>query len=150
MSDSLRGTLETILVVDDEPMIVDVVARILESANFLVLKARSGKEAQKIAAEHSGEIALLLSDVRMPEISGPDLGELLKKTRPKMHVMFMSGYPGGELLVLNYGWAFIAKPFLGGKLVEMVNVVLHSPDRSQASDQFDTRKEPGRGLTGKE
>lgn len=55
--------------------------------------------------------------------------------------MFMSGYPGGDLLVLNYGWAFIQKPFVSAKLLEMVNVVLHTSDRSQDLDQFDTRKD---------
>ena len=75
----------------------------------------------------------------MPEMSGPELGELLKKTRPEVHVMLMSGF-SGDLLVLNYGWAFIEKPFLSKKLVEMVMEVLHTPDKSQGSKQFNTRK----------
>ena len=58
---------------------------------------------------------------KCPEISGPHLGDALKDARPDIHVMFMSGYMGGELLVLNYGWAFIDKPFVSKKLVEMVN-----------------------------
>jgi len=46
----------------------------------------------------------------------------------------------GNLLVLNYGWAFIEKPFVAEKLLHMIDVVLHSPDKSQGSDQYDTRK----------
>jgi DNA-binding NtrC family response regulator len=75
-------------------------------------------------------------------MSGPDLGLLLKATRPAMRVMLMSGGDNGNLLVLNYGWAFIQKPFVAAKLVAMVLNVLHSPDRSQAGGQgFDSRKD---------
>ena len=89
-----------------------------------------------------GQIDLLLSDVDMPLMSGPDLGEALKKARPNMHVMLMSGGSNGNLLVLNYGWAFIQKPFVSTKLVQMVTDVLHSPDRSQVGGQeFDSRKD---------
>ena len=59
-------------------------------------------------------------------MSGPDLGEALKKSRPDIHVMLMSGGAKGNLLVLNYGWAFIQKPFVPVKLVQMVTDVLHS------------------------
>jgi hypothetical protein len=56
--------------------------------------------------------------------------------------MLMSGGADGNLLVLNYGWAFIQKPFVPKKLVQMINSVLHSPDRSQGSGQeFDSRKD---------
>jgi FixJ family two-component response regulator len=51
----------------------------------------------------------------MPGMTGPDLAELLKKARPDLHLMFMSGFTGGNLLVLNYGWAFIEKPFVPAK-----------------------------------
>ena len=86
---------------------------------------------------------MLLSDVEMPEMSGPDLGQELKKTRPDIHVMLMSGGANGNLLVLNYGWAYIQKPFVPTKLVQMINDVLHSEDRSQLGGQeFDSRKDP--------
>ena len=86
----------------------------------------------------------MLSDVDMPGMSGPDLGLLLKKKRPQMHVMLMSGGDNGNLLVLNYGWAFIQKPFVAAKLVKMILAVLHSPDRSQPGGQeFDSREDTG-------
>ena len=56
--------------------------------------------------------------------------------------MLMSGGVAGNLLVLNYGWAFIEKPFLATKLIQMVTDVLHSPDRSQlGGKEFDSRKD---------
>ena len=132
--------LETILVVDDTPMVLEVVVAILNTANFNVLEAGSGEEAIYVAANHTGKISLLLSDVQMPSMNGPELGETLKKLRPDLRVMLMSGLPGGSMLVLNYGWAFIEKPFLMSRLLEMIDVVLHSPDKSQGKNQYDTRK----------
>ncbi len=132
---------ETILVVDDIQWVLQVVVAILEHAKFVVLQASSGPGALKLAAQYNGKIDLLLSDVRMPDMTGPDLGDLLKKVRPEIHVMFMSGYGSGDLLVLNYGWAFIEKPFVSKKLVEMVDSVLHTPNKSQGMHQYDTRKD---------
>jgi len=142
MPDPLKGTLETILVVDDHELVRKTVVNILEHANFVVLSADCGASAVKLAQETERTIDLLLSDVNMPEMSGPDLGEILKKTRPDMHVMLMSGGAGGTLLVLNYGWAFIQKPFVASKLVQMITDVLRSPNRSQLGGQeFDSRKD---------
>jgi two-component system cell cycle sensor histidine kinase/response regulator CckA len=131
---------ETILVVDDNDMVLKVVVDIL-SANFQVLSAGGAAGAVELSKRTSGRIDLLLSDVDMPLMSGPDLGLLLKKSRPDLRVMLMSGGANGNLLVLNYGWAFIQKPFVSTKLIQMINDVLHSPDRSQPSGQeFDCRK----------
>jgi DNA-binding response OmpR family regulator len=117
-----------------------MVVLVLEDAHFHVLSAGNGADALKLAAETDGKIHLVLSDVDMPQLSGPDLGQLLKKARPDIHVMLMSGGTEGNLLVLNYGWAFIQKPFVPTKLVAMIKEVLHSPDRSQPGGQeFDSR-----------
>jgi two-component system cell cycle sensor histidine kinase/response regulator CckA len=139
---SLKGTLETILVVDNHETVLKTIVEVLENANFLVLSADCGASAVKLAEETDRTIDLLLSDVNMPGMSGPDLGEILKKGRPDMHVMLMSGGAGGTLLVLNYGWAFIQKEFVAAKLVQMVTDVLHSENRSQLGGQeFDSRKD---------
>jgi two-component system, cell cycle sensor histidine kinase and response regulator CckA len=144
MLSRLKGTRETLLIVDGDEAVRNVVVAILEGANFRVLSADSGANAIKLADETGGAIDLLLSDVDMEKMSGPDLGELLKKTRPDMHVMLMSGGTEGNLLVLNYGWAFIQKPMVPVKLVQMVTEVLHSPNRSQLGGQeFDSRKDAG-------
>ena len=78
----------------------------------------------------------------MPDMAGPDVAHRIKKHRPEMRVMLMSGYPDGEMLFLNYGWHFIEKPFLAAKLVERVNDILHTPERSQGEDHFDDRIDP--------
>ena len=142
MPASQIGTLETILVVDDNKEILEVVTTILKAEHFRVLSADSGVAALKLARETTKTIDLLLSDVEMPQMSGPDLGEALKKTRPDIHVMLMSGGSNGNLLVLNYGWAYVQKPFVAVKLVQMVKDVLHSENRSQLGGQeFDSRKD---------
>jgi DNA-binding NtrC family response regulator len=142
MTTSPKGTLETILVVDDNEDVLNVVVEILKRANFRVLSASSGPDALKLAEKTSEKIHLLLSDVDMPQMSGPDLGETLKETRPDIHVMLMSGGVKGNLLVLNYGWAYIQKPFVAVKLVQMITYVLHSRNRSQPGGQeFDSRKD---------
>jgi two-component system cell cycle sensor histidine kinase/response regulator CckA len=141
MPKSPTGTLETILVVDDNEDVLEVVTGILRAERFRVMSASSGSGALKLARETSGTVDLLLCDVDMPHMSGPDLGEALKKARPDMHVMLMSGGSNGNLLVLNYGWAYIQKPFVAVKLVQMINDVLHSENRSQPGGQeFDSRK----------
>ena len=142
MADTPPGTLATILVVDDNVSVLKVVAEILRHADFQVLSAANGAEAIELADKTVGRIDLLLSDVDMPLLSGPDLGCTLKKNRPELHVMLMSGGENGNLLVLNYGWAFLQKPFVSAKLVQMIIEVLDSPDRSQLGGQeFDSRKD---------
>jgi two-component system, cell cycle sensor histidine kinase and response regulator CckA len=142
MRSTLKEKLETILVVDDDETVLKVVVGILKRAKFRVLSAGNGADAIKLAKETKGRLDMLLSDVDMVPLSGPDLGEALKKARPDLHVMLMSGGAKGNLLVLNYGWAFIQKPFVPTKLVQMVNEVLHSENRSQPGGQgFDSRKD---------
>jgi two-component system cell cycle sensor histidine kinase/response regulator CckA len=144
MAETTKKTLETILVVDDVDLVLGLVVMLLKDANFNVLQANSGAQALKVAAEYPGKIDLLLSDVKMPQMSGPALGTALKLTRKDIHVMFMSAFPGGDLLVLNYGWSYIEKPFVKTTLLEMVNTVLHTPDKAQGTHQFDIRKDTDR------
>ena len=91
MPDILKGKPETILVVDDNEATCKYVVAVLERANFHVLSADNGANAIALAEQTAGRIDLLLSDVDMPLMSGPALGQWLKKTRPDLHVMLMSG-----------------------------------------------------------
>lgn len=75
MPRSLKGTFETILVVDDGEDVLKVVVAILKRAHFRVLSARNGPDAIKVAAKTDEKIDLLLSDLDMPQMSGADLGE---------------------------------------------------------------------------
>jgi two-component system, cell cycle sensor histidine kinase and response regulator CckA len=101
MSGASKGSRETILVVDDNELVLEPVVKILERANFKVLSAPNAAVALDLAEGTTATIDLLLSDVEMPGMSGPDLGEMLKKSRPDLHVMLMSGGNNGNLLVLN-------------------------------------------------
>jgi two-component system, cell cycle sensor histidine kinase and response regulator CckA len=129
---------ETILVVDDTPLVLSAVSLILKNAGFTVLSASSPDEAMQISLDFAGTIHLLLTDVMMPRMSGPDLAKKLVKERAGLRVMMMTGYTGGDLLVLNYGWHLITKPFVPTLLREKIDSVLHSPDRSQGTDHFDS------------
>ena len=127
MTQPARNTLETILVVEDHPIVLEAVCEILERAGFCVLPACNGAEAIRTEGLTEGTIHLLLSDVMMPDMSGPVIAQLLKQHRPEMRVMLMSGYPDGNMLLLNHGWHFIEKPFRASKLVARVNEILRLP-----------------------
>ena len=119
MHRSPKRTLETILVVDNDQVVHKAVVSILERVNFRVLSANSGVDAINLAEETAGEIHLLLSEVDVTQISGPELGQALKMTRPDIHVMLMSRQENGNLLVLNYGWAYIHKPLVASSTCTM-------------------------------
>jgi DNA-binding NtrC family response regulator len=141
MLSSIKPTFETILVVDNDEAVLKTVVTLLDDANFRVFSAANGADAIRLAEGTEGEIHLLLSAVDLPNMSGPDLGNALKRMRPDIHVMMMSGQENGNLLVLNYGWAYIQKQVLAVKLVRMVTDVLHAPDRSQLGDEFECSKD---------
>jgi two-component system, cell cycle sensor histidine kinase and response regulator CckA len=130
---------ETILVVEDDADILRLVRMLLEEAGFEVLAANSGGQAISIEDQFPRTIHLLLSDVMMPDMCGPDLAKALKQRRPEMRVMLMSGFANGAMLVLNHGWHFIQKPFLPAALLSGVTDVLRTPVRDQGTDGFDPR-----------
>ena len=140
MTQASKGPLETILVVEDDLGILTMVKLVLEEAGYEVLPAGSARDARLIAEGFPRAIHLLLSDVMMPDVSGPELAESLKEYRGEMRVMLMSGFADGAMLVLNHGWHFIQKPFLVSALLVRVNDVLHSNVREQGTDHFDTRQ----------
>jgi PAS domain S-box-containing protein len=86
----------TVLVVEDDEGVRRVAARSLRRAGYGVLSASSGPEALRLAAEHGGPIDLLLSDVGLPGMSGPELADRLVAARPGLRVAFVSGYAPGE------------------------------------------------------
>ena len=134
-------TAATILVVEDHPVFLRLITGILEAAQYTVLAASSPKEAMQVEARFTSTIDLLISEVMMtPDLMGTKLAQALKKRRPKMRIMLMSGYSGGELLILNYGWHFIQQPFLADALVGRIKDVLSSKTQEQGTDRFDTSK----------
>lgn len=129
----------TILVVDENSMVLKLVTVILKKAGFEVLTADSASGAILIDVGFTRPIHLLLSALTISGTTGPDFAKSMKERRPEMLVMFMSGYPDGALLVLNYGWQFIKKPFVAGELVNKIKDLLISTKASQGTDGFDTR-----------
>ncbi|MGW4947516.1 ATP-binding protein [Actinoplanes sp. NPDC004185] len=122
-----QGHQETVLVVEDEPALGRIVARILGQGGYRVLSAASGPEALELSRDQGCD--LLLTDVIMPGMSGPRLAELLAARHPGLPVLFMSGYSNGLLgstHVLDPDIAFIEKPFTADDLLRRVSSVLSS------------------------
>ncbi len=94
---SVEGQGETLLVVEDEAGVSRVLCEILEAHNYRVLRAASPPQALQVAIEHEGPIALLISDVILPRMSGPELARDLLALRPSLRVLYMSGYTGDAL-----------------------------------------------------
>jgi two-component system, cell cycle sensor histidine kinase and response regulator CckA len=87
-----RGLGETVLVVEDDPLVLDLSRQIIAEHGYRVLTARDGHEALRVAAESATEIALLLTDVILPGLNGRQLAEELRRGRPRLRVLYMSGY----------------------------------------------------------
>ena len=113
-------SLETVLIVDDEPVIVMLIAAALRKSGYIALEAPDGAAALEIAARHPGPIGLLLTDVRMPGLPGPELCRRLRQRRPEIRCLLMSGYPEGEA----GGEAFLPKPFRIPDLLQRVREAL--------------------------
>jgi two-component system cell cycle sensor histidine kinase/response regulator CckA len=96
LSEAPRGT-EMVLVVEDEVSLLQLCRRVLEQLGYSVLTASTPQEGLRLAAEHQGEIDLLLTDVVMPGMSGRQLQEILAATSPEVKYLFMSGYAAGTL-----------------------------------------------------
>ena len=123
---ALRGS-ETILVLEDEARVRKLICEVLMVRGYTVLEAVRGDQAVHMAAEHSGRIDLLLTDVVMPEMSGPQALEQIRVTHPNIKVLFMSGYTDEAMVhhgVLGSGVPFLQKPFLPDTLARKVREVL--------------------------
>jgi len=121
----------TVLVADDETMLQKMLCEVLAAHGFHVLSADNGKEALDAAAQYSDSIDLLISDVQMPVMTGPDLARQLQILRPELKVMLISAYPLGEL-VLDRGWRFVQKPFLPNALLQEIGNMLDEPPTPDA------------------
>jgi signal transduction histidine kinase/CheY-like chemotaxis protein len=108
------GGTETVLLVEDEDEVRAMTREVLEEAGYAVLEAGRPDEAVRLTRRHAGSIDLLLTDIVMPQRSGPDLAGDLLALHPRMRVLYMSGYAEGSegrAGRLDPDAAFIAKPF---------------------------------------
>ncbi len=121
---------ETILVVEDDVRVRDLVCLILRKAGYIVLEAVSGPQAMQLSAQHTGTIQLLLTDMVMPEMSGSELAARLKLERPHLKILYMTGYPERTIKRAVGSEAqpdFIQKPFTPAMLTTKVRAVLDEP-----------------------
>ena len=121
------GLDTTILVVEDEEMLLDFVCTVLEQQGIKTLKSQIPSEALRIASQPETNIDLLLTDVVMPEMNGKELYDKLKPQYPNMQCVYMSGYTANvinHLGVLDNGITFLQKPFSSNTLIKTIAELL--------------------------
>jgi two-component system, cell cycle sensor histidine kinase and response regulator CckA len=116
------NTLETILLVEDEPAVRQLFAQALSRAGYVIHEARNGQEAIKLFDQHGDSIDLLLTDMRMPYMGGAELAHQLRARRRTLKLLCISGYPGN--LDADLASDFLAKPFSRDDLLKKVREVL--------------------------
>ena len=127
-----QGRGETVLVVDDEPVVRSMMMRSLREAGYVVLEAEDGRTAVARAASHAGPIHAVVTDLAMPGMRGRELARILAQGRPEIRVLFVSGFAGEEverLGLLEAGRPFLSKPFDPELLLDRVRLLLAEPGR---------------------
>jgi two-component system cell cycle sensor histidine kinase/response regulator CckA len=115
---------KTVLVVEDDEKVRGVTAKFLRSAGFRVLEESTPGDALEHVRERDEPIHLVVSDVRMPGLAGPALAKELRRLRPDVRVLFISGYPGEETPTTGRGDGFLDKPFSAAQLVAKARELL--------------------------
>ncbi len=139
--DALHG-VETVLVVEDEDAVRSMVREALEARGYRVLVARNGAEALDLAGRYGDYIDLLVTDVVMPQMKGPELAQRLERMRPGLRVLFISGYTDDAVLrhgVLEARTSFLQKPFSLDALARTVREVLDTAPQHPAVDSAAAR-----------
>ncbi|MEW5976221.1 MAG: PAS domain S-box protein [Acidobacteriota bacterium] len=119
--------VETILVVEDEPIVRNLVRDVLRKEGYVVLEAQRGLEAVEMVARHQGPIHLLLTDVVVPQMGGHKLAGQLTRWRPDLRIVYMSGYTDSAIVhhgLLQAGTTFLQKPFTPEVLLAKVRQAL--------------------------
>ncbi len=133
--DSFNGS-ETILLVEDDPQVLAVVNSSLKRFGYEVLQASNPGEALLIGEKHPGEIDLLVTDVVMPHLSGPELAKRLAVLRPAVKVLCMSGYTDDSVVprdLFDSGLAFLQKPITPERLGRKIREVLRGSNLANAA-----------------
>jgi PAS domain S-box-containing protein len=128
---AVKPGTETVLLVEDEPVVRQLVAEILESNGYTVLQAADGASAIEVLRRHVGGIGLLLTDVVMPGMSGRDVARAVTAMRPGTPILYMSGYTDSAIDqhgVLEAGLAFLQKPFSAQELTSGIRTLLDGPN----------------------
>jgi two-component system cell cycle sensor histidine kinase/response regulator CckA len=125
-----RGSGELILLVDDEETIRSVGGAILTANGYSVLTASDGTEAIALFTSRAQEVALVITDLDMPNLDGPGLARVLHRLRPGLKILAMSGLAGDRLKnpekrTAEFAADFIEKPFTATRMLNMVGHLLH-------------------------
>lgn len=133
LPDVLETMAQTILVVEDDHFIRRLTASALVRNGFLVYDSQSGNSGMECFLEHADEIDLVLTDIVMPVVSGPEMVSRILRYRPTMRVLYMTGYNPSEALPPDQAKMFpvLPKPFSVNALLAAVHGVLNREDRSQ-------------------
>jgi CheY-like chemotaxis protein len=134
---------QTILLVEDEPALLEITQQTLEELGYQVLSAGGPIEALQLSAAENVEFDLLLSDVIMPGLDGRELAKNLCRRRPHLKCLLMSGYTGKEVAytaILAEGFAFLQKPFSQESLAEKLREVLSVEKPYQVEQYLGTLK----------
>jgi CheY-like chemotaxis protein len=121
---------ETVLLVEDEELLRRMTREVLEASGYRVLEAAHGDEAIRISRSYPGTIQVMLTDVVMPGLSGPELARLLAGVRPRMKVLYVSGYPDDASVPAvrtAAGTDFLQKPFTPAALEGRLRALLDAP-----------------------
>lgn len=124
---------ETILVVEDQEIVLKLVTRILKKYGYSIISASNGGEALALCHEYQGDIDLMLTDVVMPGLSGKTIFDRIHQVRPTLKVLYMSGYTEDVIAhhgVLEEGVSFLHKPFRADELARKVRSILDSAQSS--------------------
>jgi two-component system cell cycle sensor histidine kinase/response regulator CckA len=128
VTDGATPGRECVLVVEDEEAVRHFALESLQRQGYHVIAAASGEEALHIASVHDGTIHLLLTDVVMPGIKGPELARRLRAMRPGLRVLLMSGYAADVVTGADLqDAALVAKPFSAASLARAVRNILDTP-----------------------
>ena len=118
-----------LLLVEDDPSLRALIVSVLEDGGYEVLQASNGLDAIELAERHRGQIDLLLTDIVMPGLSGPELAQRLRGLRPGLEVLFLSGYNDSRLVSRGVKQAnvnLLIKPFTPAELVGRVHDLLEA------------------------
>jgi CheY-like chemotaxis protein len=121
---------ETVLVVEDQDSVRAAVLRTLTAKGYTVLEASTPRDALSMLDARGKQVDLLLTDLVLPEMTGRDLADLVRKRLPQLAVLYMSGFAGGALAhqgVVEPGMTFLQKPFTPDILVDKVRTALDAP-----------------------